>query len=252
MSIAGPKHDLREIVNAILYVARTGIPWRYLPHDSPTPTTVYDYFARWEADGTAERVHDALRAEVRRTKGRRVCPTAAVIDSQTVKASPAAPADTVGYDAGKHTKGRKRHIATDTLGLLLVCLATAGSVQDSAGGRQVLTTLGTRHPTVVKAWADGGYNAEVVHPAARLGIDLEIIARDPAVKGFAGLPQRWVVERSFGWFVQRRRLVRAYEAPPERSRAMFHWAMTDTMARRITRVHHRPRQNLQPNPDRSP
>jgi transposase len=250
VSIAPAVHELREIINAVLYVARTGIPWRYLPHDFPPHTTVYDYFARWEADGTAERVHDALRAEVRRKKGRRVLPTAAVVDSQTVKSSHNAPADTVGYDAAKRTKGRKRHIATDTLGLLLVLIVTAGNVQDSAGGKRLLDALHAQHPTVAKGWADGGYNAKVVEHAADLGIDLEIVKRSDNIKGFRPLPRRWLVERTFGWLIQHRRLVRDYEAHPQRSRAMIHWSMTDTMARRLTRVQHRPLQNQLPNPDR--
>jgi transposase len=250
-SINPPTYDLREIVNAIVYVARSGIPWRYLPHDLPAPSTVYEYFARWEADGTIERIHEALRAEVRRRKGRRVLPSAAVLDSQTVKVAGGVPGDTVGYDGAKKTKGRKRHIATDTLGLLLVLLVTAASVADSVGGRQVLDQLRTRQPDVVKAWADGGYNVEVVRHGARQGIEVEIVQRDPAVKGFAVLPKRWVVERTFGWFVQHRRLVRDYEALPERSRAMILWSMTDTMLRRLTRIVHRPLQNLSPNQDRA-
>lgn len=250
-SIAPARHDLREIVNAILYVARTGIAWRYLPHDFPPHTTVYDYFARWEGDGTAQRVHDALREQVRRSKGRRVLPTAAIIDAQVVKSSPNAPADTVGYDMGKRTKGRKRHIATDTLGLLLVLVITAASVQDSAGGRRVLEALHAAHPGVTKAWADGGYNNGVVQQAADHGIELEIVKRSDDVKGFQVLPRRWVVERTFGWFVQHRRLVRDYEAHPERSAAMIHWAMTDTMVRRLTHPNRRQPHDLLPKPPAS-
>lgn len=132
-SVSGHKHPYREIVNAILHVARSGIAWRYMPHDLPPHTTVHDYFARWEADGTTERVHDDLR----RRKGRRTAPTAAAIDSRTVKSSHNAPAETVGHDAAKRTKGRKHHIATDTPGLLPVLIVTAASVQDSPGDRRV-------------------------------------------------------------------------------------------------------------------
>ncbi|WP_442819805.1 IS5 family transposase (plasmid) [Streptomyces sp. NBC_00841] len=132
-----PTTDLREVVNAVLYVARTGVAWRYLPHDFPPHTTVYGYFRAWEADGTAEEIHDTLREQLRRKKGRRILPTAAVIDAQTAKASPNAPESTQGYDGGKRIKGRKRHIATDTLGLLLVLIITAAGVHAELLGRNL-------------------------------------------------------------------------------------------------------------------
>ncbi len=137
LGIAEPVHDLREIVNAILYVARTGIAWEYLPHDFPPAKTVYDYYATWEADGTTQLIHDLLRDRVRIASGRAGSPTAAVIDAQSVKTSSNVLEVGQGIDAGKKIKGRKRHIATDTMGLLLAVLVTAASVQDSAGGREL-------------------------------------------------------------------------------------------------------------------
>src|SRR5215472_5288323 len=136
-----PEHDLREIVNAILYVNRTGMAWEYLPHDFPPFKTVYDYYAKWEKDGTAQAIHDLLRGKARERAGRNPEPTAAIIDAQVVKASSNVPEGSQGYDAGKKTKGRKRHIATDTLGLLLALVITAASVQDTNGGKDAATQL---------------------------------------------------------------------------------------------------------------
>lgn len=226
-------HDLREIVNAILYVNRTGIPWEYLPHDFPPFKTVYDYFAKWEADGTTEQVHDLLRDRTRRANARAVEPSAAVVDAQSVKTSGNVAEASQGIDAGKKIKGRKRHLITDTLGLVLTVLVTAASVHDSAGGKQALTELAAAHPSVTKVWADGGYQTSVIQHGAGLGIDVEVVQR-PKEKGFHPLPKRWVVERTFGWLMQHRRLARDYEALPQRSRTMIHWAMANKMSRELT------------------
>jgi transposase len=226
-------HDLREIVNAILYVCRTGIAWEYLPHDFPPYKTVYDYYAKWETDGTTEALHDMLRQQVRVSKGRTVTPSAAIIDSQSVKTSCNVKESSQGIDAGKKIKGRKRHIATDVLGLLLVVVVTAASVQDSAGGQQFLDHLADTQPSVSMAWVDGGYNNVVIRHGAQQGIQVEVVKR-PAVKGFHVLPRRWVVERTLGWLMQHRRLVRDYEALPQRSRTMINWAMTNKMSRELT------------------
>ena len=197
-------HDLREIVNAILYVCRTGIAWEYLPHDFPPYKTVYDYYAKWEADGTTETLHDLLRQQVRIVRGRASTPTAAIIDSQSVKTSCNVAETSQGIDAGKKIKGRKRHIATDTLELLLVAIVTAASVQDSAGGHHVLDQLADRHPSISKVWVDGGYNNAVIRHGARTGVNVEVVER-PTSKGFHVLPRRWVVERTL--CAARRRVV---------------------------------------------
>lgn len=226
-----PLHDLREIVNAILYVNRTGCAWEYLPHDFPPFKTVYGYFAVWRDDGTTEHIHDVLRRRLRRARGRTEEPSAVAIDSQTVKAAANAQAATVGYDGNKKTKGRKRHIAVDTLGLLIVLGVSAASLGDSTVGRQILDHL---TPTVTKAWVDGGYNAKVVEHGADLGIDVEVVRRDTAFAGFKVLPRRWVVERTFGWFMLHRRLTRDYETRQESSRAMIHWSIIGIMGRALT------------------
>jgi transposase len=226
-------HDLREIVNAILYVCRTGIAWAYLPHDFPPYQTVYDYYAKWEVDGTTEAIHSLLRNQVRIAKGRAATPTAAIIDSQSVKTSCNVSESSQGIDAGKKIKGRKRHIATDVLGLLLTVIVTAASVQDSTAGQQILDRIAVEHPSVSMAWVDGGYNNAVVNHGARLGVRVDVVKR-PATKGFQVLPRRWVVERTLGWLMQHRRLARDYEALPQRSRTMIHWAMTNIMSRVLT------------------
>jgi transposase len=173
--MAARVHGLREIVNAILYVCRTGIAWAYLPHDFPPHKTVYDYYAKWEVDGTAETVHDLLRQRVRVANGRAATLTAAIIDSQSVKTSCNVGEASQGIDAGKKIKGRKRHIATDVLGLLLVVIITAASVQDSVGGHQVLDHLTAEYPAVSLAWVDGGYNPTVIRHGAQRGIHVEVV-----------------------------------------------------------------------------
>ncbi|MGW6145357.1 IS5 family transposase [Streptomyces sp. NPDC055140] len=231
--VAARVHDLREIVNAILYVNRTGIPWEYLPHDLPPHKTVYDYYAKWEADGTTGRVHDLLRDKTRRAHGCAAQPSAAVVDAQSVKTSANVAETSQGIDAGKKIKGRKRHLITDTLGLVLAVIVTAASVHDSTGGKQLLDELAATHPTVTKVCADGGYQTSVFQHGAGLGIDVEVVKR-PTAKGFQPLPKRWVTERTFGWLIQHRRLARDYETLPQRSRAMIHWAMANKMSRELT------------------
>lgn len=234
LGITKPRHDLREIVNAILYVNRTGIAWEYLPHDFPPYKTVYDYHAKWEKEGVTEAIHDALRGQVREAAGRSAEPSAAILDSQTVKTSCNVPESGQGIDAGKRIKGRKRHIATDTLGLLLVILVTAASIQDTTGGRRLVDELSAGHPKVVKAWVDSGYKRSVIEQGAKYNIDVEVVSKDPNQRGFKPQTKRWAVERTFGWLMLHRRLVRDYETLPERSRTMIHWAMIDNMTRRLT------------------
>jgi transposase len=171
---------------------------------------------------------------VRRSRGRAEEPTAVAIDSQSVKSSGNAQADTVGYDGNKKIKGRRRHIAVDTLGLLIVLGIAAGSLQDSPIGKQVLTCLAAVAPTVTKAWVDGGYNNAVVEHGADLGIDVEVVKRDPHIHAFKVLPRRWVVERTFGRFMLHRRLTRDYETLQTSSRTMIHWTIIGIMSRTLT------------------
>ena len=233
LGIRPPVHDLREIVNAILYVTRSGIAWEYLPHDLPPYKTVYDYFARWAKDGTTQKIHDLLRTKVRAAAGRSAQPSAAILDAQSVKTSSNVAESAQGIDAGKRIKGRKRHIAIDTLGLLLVVLVTAASVHDTVGGRDLVKQLAAGFPTVSKAWVDSGYKKSVVQTGVAEGIDVEVVVKDPAVKGFAA-NVRWPVERTFGWLMLNRRLARDYEGSAGHCVSLIHWAMISNMSKRLT------------------
>ncbi|WP_331742723.1 IS5 family transposase [Streptomyces sp. NBC_01006] len=229
-----PRHDLREIMNAILYVDRTGCQWAYLPHDFPPHQSVYGYFAHWQKDGVFAQLNGLLRELLRQQEGKNPEPTACVIDAQSVKTSTSVPARSQGIDAGKKIVGRKRSIITDTLGLLLAVLVTAAGVQDSTAGQTLLDQAAADHPGLRKVWVDGGYRQHLVEHAATLGIDMEITARKPGTRGFTPIRKRWAVERTYGWLMLHRRLARDYETHPHRSEAMIHLAMTDLMARRLT------------------
>jgi transposase len=189
-------HDLREIFNAILYLNRTGIPWRYLPHDFPPYRTVYGYFAAWTSQGIFTELNYELTGLVRDNAGRQVTPTASIMDTQSVKTSTNVPASTQGTDAGKKIVGRKRGIITDTLGLLLAVIVTAASVSDNTIGAALLDEATARHPGITKTWVDAGFKNTVVEYGATLGIDVEVVTKDPAVKGFSVIKRRWVVERT--------------------------------------------------------
>ncbi|MGY1584710.1 IS5 family transposase [Streptomyces sp. MN13] len=229
-----PEHELREIMNAILYVDRTGVQWRYLPHNFPPWETVYGYFAKWQKAGVFAQLNGLLRELVRQKEGRDASLSACVIDAQSVKTSTSVPAMSQGTDAGKKIIGRKRSIVTDTIGLLLAVLATAASVQDAVADTHLLNQVAADHPGIRKVWVDGGYRKHFVEHAATLGIDMEIVARAPGARGFTPIPKPWTVERTYGWLMLHRRLARDYENLPARSEAMIHLAMTDLMARRLT------------------
>ncbi|MEU0206389.1 IS5 family transposase [Streptomyces canus] len=229
-----PEHDLRQIMNAILYVDRTGIPWRYTPHDFPPWATVYGYFAKWQQDGVFEQLTGLLRRLVREAEGRGPEPSACVPDSQTVKTSANVHLADQGTDAGKRIIGRKRHLGCDTLGLLLTVLVTAAGVSDTAAGVTLLTRVAAAHPHITKAWVDAGYRTTAIDHGARLGIDVHPLQRPPGTRGFTIIPRRWTIERSIGRLMHHRRLARDYETHPHRSEAMIHLAMIDLMARRLT------------------
>jgi putative transposase len=224
---------LRRIVEAILYLDRTGCAWRYLPADFPPWKTVYGYFAAWRDDGTLVRLHDALRTQVRAAAGRNSEPTAAVIDSQSVRAADTVPKASRGWDNGKKVNGRKRHIAVDTGGMLLAVVITAASVQDRDGARPLLWNLRRACRRVQLVWADAGYAGKLAAWAAVLRMNLQIVRkRDP--HAFEILPRRWVVERTFAWISKHRRTVRDYEQLPASHEAMILWAMIALMTRRLT------------------
>ncbi|MFE5828642.1 IS5 family transposase [Streptomyces erythrochromogenes] len=229
-----PEQDLRDIMDAILYADRTGVQWRYLPHDFPHWNTVYGYFAKWADEGVFAQLNGLLRQLLREKEGRDAEPTACVIDAQSAKTSTSVPAAGQGVDAGKKIVGRKRSIVTDTLGLLLAVLVTAASVQDPAAGTSLLDQAAAEHPRIHKVWVDGGYRQHLAEHAATPGIDMEITTRKPGTRGFTPIPKRRAVERTYGRLMLHRRLARDYETLPTRSQAIIHIAMTDLMTRRLT------------------
>jgi transposase len=229
-------HELRAMLDAIGYVTRYGIEWRALPVDFPPWSAVYAFFERWSARDLPRRLAERLRARIRVAVGRAELPTAAVIDSQTVRGADTVAASSAGYDAGKKTKGRKRHIATDCLGLLLIVTVTAASVQDRDGAHRLLALLRERFSTISLVWADGGYAGRLITWATTaLRLTVTIIKRNDDTTGFIVLPRGWVVERTFGWLTRHRRLVRDYERRPDHHEAMIWWASVSIMTRRLTR-----------------
>jgi transposase len=228
------EHDLREIFNAILYINRTGIAWRYMPHDLPPWQTVYWYFKTWTTDGIFTDLNYSLNGLVRTRTGRNADPSASIMDSQSVKTSTNVPTASQGIDAGKRIVGRKRGIITDTLGLLLAVIVTAASVSDNTIGLNLLDRATQAYPTLTKAWVDAGFRKKVVEHGAELGVDVEVVTKDPQVKGFSVIKRRWVVERTIGWLMQHRRLARDYETLPETSATMIRIAMIDNLTRRAT------------------
>lgn len=231
------KHSRRRILDAIFYLVRGGIAWAQLPGDFPPYQTVYGIFGRWAKAGVWHRVHDALRDLVRVHAGRDPLPTAAIIDSQTVRGADTVPTISAGYDAGKKTKGRKRHIATDTMGLILTVVITAAHIQDRDAAHRLLAALRARYSTVSHIWADGGYTGRLVRWAKNvLSFTVDIVKRTDPIPGFLVLPRRWVVERTFGWISKHRRCVRDYETLPEHHEAMVYIAMIMTMSRRLART----------------
>ncbi|MCP2353615.1 transposase [Nonomuraea thailandensis] len=226
--------DLREIFNAILYLNRTGIAWTYLPHDFPPHGTVYSYYAAWRDEGIFAQLNYDLTGLARAKEGREAEPTAAVIDTQTIKTSTNPPTATQGTDAAKKIVGRKRSVATDALGLLLAVVVCAASVSENQAGIQVLDQAKAAHPALAVTWVDTGFKNQFAEHAATLGVNAEVVHRDPETRGFHVLKRRWVIERTFGWLMLHRRLARDYETLPASSEAMIHIAMIDNASKRIT------------------
>ena len=229
------KLDRRRLLDAIFYVVRSGCAWHLLPHDFGPWRTVYGYFRAWSQDWTWTFIHDVLRDSVRKTEGRTVAPTAAIVDSQSVKTPDQA--GERGYDAGKKIVGRKRHLAVDCLGLILAVMITPASLQDRQAARPLIRSLVKTFGRLQIIWADGGYLGTLVawvkalRPFGKLR--LEIVRRCDDVKGFKVLPRRWVVERTFGWLVKSRRLCRDYEVRLDHSEAMVRICMIRIMVKRL-------------------
>ena len=231
------KYTRREIVNGILYMLRSGGPWRLVPHDLPAWGTLYDYFRTWRNDGTWDQVQKSLLKRMRQKEGRDEGPSAAVIDSQSIKTS-ATNGTEKGFDAGKLIWGRKRHALVDTQGNLMEVQVTAASISDLAGAKTMLAPLKPVFPRLSLLWGDSHYGGTLIQWLdEHLGWKVEIVRGlgtvpdastqrpgakgKPAKGGFKVLPRRWVVERSFAWITRWRRLCRDHEGLPASSEAFI-------------------------------
>ncbi len=241
-------HARRDVLDAILYVVRTGCAWRALPVDFPPWQTVYWYFNQWEQQKVTEKILPVVRGQLRIAEGRDPEPSAGIIDSQSVKGADTVGQDSRGYDAGKKTGGRKRFIVTDTLGLLLTTMVCSASVQDRDGAKPILLNLYLR-TRVRFVYADAGFAGRLLDWAATiLQTTIEIIRKPPEQRGFTVLPRRWVVERTLAWLTAHRRLARDYERHPTTSEAMIRWAAINTITRRIARGYPATRQQKHTTP----
>jgi transposase len=229
-------HDLRAMVDAIGYVVRNGIEWRALPIDFPPWEAVYAFFQRWSQRGLPQQLVQRLRGRLRTGVGREVQPTAAILDSQTVKAADTVGSASRGFDSGKRINGRKRHVAVDVEGFLLAVVVTAANVGDRFGAKLLIIALLNMCTQLKLIWADSGYDGAPLAGWAQAvaRITLQVIKRTE-LHAFRVVPRRWVVERSFGWLLRYRRLVRDYERRPEHHEAMVYWATVMIMTRRLAR-----------------
>ena len=229
------KHPFRELLNAVLYVVKTGCQWRNVPTDFAPWRTVYHYFRLWKHTGLWVAIHTHLREHLRTVEGRNRQPSAAIIDSQSIKSTECS--EERGYDAGKKINGRKRHILVDTLGLLLTVRVLPANLQDREGARSLLRAFFAQAPRrrVKHIWADGGYTGTLIQWAKTLWrCTLEVVKRNE-LHTFKVLPRRWVVERTFGWLGRYRRLNRDHERQAHTGEIMVYLAMIRLMLARLGR-----------------
>ena len=229
-----PPLDVRQVLNALFYVLIGGIPWKMLPNDFPKRKSVYHYFWKWRKDGTWDNIYEALYICERKRQGRAPQATAGCLDSQSVK-NVGGGQEARGYDAGKKITGRKRHLLVDTLGLPIGVKVTGANVSDQAGAKELFAEIKDKLVQMQKIWVDGTYRGVDWHAAVKqeYGIDLEVVQNEPGVKGFVVQAKRWVVERTFGWLVQARRLVREYEKLAASAEAMVKLALIRLLVRHL-------------------
>jgi len=230
-----PRRDRRLIMDAIMYWDRTGCQWRYIPREFGPWQTVYRVYRSWVKDGTWIGIHDALREKVRKQVGKKPTPTAAIIDSQSVRTAEGG--ENRGFDAGKKVTGRKRHIAVDTLGLLLVVVVHAASIQDQTGARWVLEGIRDKYRRLKVVFGDAAYGRSGLPQwfSDHCRCILQTVLRPVDVKGFVVLPKRWIVERTFAWISRHRRASKDYEVLTENSEAVLYIAMIDLMLKRLAK-----------------
>ena len=231
-------HSLRDVLDAIFYVLKSGCHWRLLPHDFPPWSTVYYHFRRYRLNGLWYLILKVVHAAERNRTGKDPQPTAAIIDSQSVKTVEES-AHPSGYDAHKNVKGRKRHLLVDTLGLLLSVYVSPADVQDRIGAQCLLAGLKALLPRLKKIWADGAYTGEKLAGWCKEQgeWELEIVERSSSadIEGFIVLPRRWIVERTLGWLMRNRRLSKDYERLGQTSETFIEVAMIRLILRRLGR-----------------
>jgi transposase len=231
------KHDRRAVLDAIFYLVRGGLAWRQLPVEFPPWQTVYSIFVRWQQAGVWQSIHDALRDQTRVRAGRRAIPSAAIVDSQSVRASAVVAKASRGWDNGKKVGGRKRHIAVDCLGLILVVLVTAANIQDRDAGHRLIAALRQRFSTITLIWADSGYAGRLVMWTRDvLKLAVQVVKRTDDLQGFVVVPRRWVVERTFAWLFNYRRLIHDHERHTTTHETMIYVAMIMLMSRRLAKT----------------
>ena len=228
--------DRRRVVNGILYVVRTGCQRRMLPADFPNWSTVYGIFWRWRNEGVWEKVHDALREKVRRAADKKSTPTVAIIDSQSIRTAEGG--EERGYDAGKKITGRKRHLAVDTLGMVLAVVVHAANCQDQDGAGWVMERLNDKFCRLKVIFGDVAYGRDGLPDWVKnsFGWILQTVLRPVGVKGFVVLPKRWIIERTFAWLLRYRRHSRDYEKTTASSEALTYIAMIALMSKRLAKA----------------
>ena len=227
------RYEMRRILDAIFYQNRSGCQWSLLPNDFPPASAVKYYFYRWRDDGLDVAIQEVLRAQVREQAGRAEDPSAAVLDTQSLHAAVNVPAATTGKDANKKVPGRKRGLAVDVMGLILAVVVAGAGIHDNAIGTRLLDKI-AQIGTVQKVWVDQGFKNTVVDHGAELGIDVEVVKRNPDEVGFVVQPKRFVVEQTNGTLILDRRLVRDYEIDVRSAESRVLWASSANMTRRLT------------------